>query len=494
MRSHTLDIRPYRPLAKNTKTTIPVIFANEGDTIPLKQFCPDAKSITFGVGFDKPDFLSTNANNDLEIASNAVSETSPVLVKLTGINYIDSIDFEFYLVILQTAAPAGRKVSSLTMRAGSSYDLFQIVPDAESIEFRSGRTRLAGSSLSNGIFRIGTVGGTSHFTARKGSRSSHIEIEIVVIQASDRSSFSDIFRHHVEIAGIDVTADVSVFPTVSATLDAVTLNNYQPNEVVLTLKSNNLNDYKYNDGVADNFWQSNNLNPGGFKEHIKIFIESLVNGRYVSHLLFSGTISKPNELMGDAGVQLTCLDESSAMQETLVEDFGTLEKWDTLRRQSDESNLEGVYVPEDSLLPMQTAGSQAYNDQIKMILSRLALPSEGPAIPNTGYLTPSQFLTSGGYLETNPLLMFKTQHRSEDVRFLINQLALNKVVYNAEIDLPAVELDNPFILNRGSVALSVENTRTTRLPVDWVYDTSNEQNTDTTLQSGGASRGSAGAV
>ena len=116
----------------------------------------------------------------------------------------------------------------------------------------------------------------AHFTARKGSRSLHIEIEIVVIQARDRSSFSDIFRHRVEIAGIDVTADVSVFPTVSATLDAVTLNNYQPNEVVLTLKSNNLNDYKYNDGVADNFWQSNNLNPAGFKEHIKVFIESLV--------------------------------------------------------------------------------------------------------------------------------------------------------------------------------------------------------------------------
>ena len=179
--------------------------------------------------------------------------------------------------------------------------------------------------------------------------------------------------------------------------------------------------------------------------------------------------------MGDAGVQLTCLDESSAMQETLVEDFGTLEKWDTLRRQSDESNFEGVYVPEDSLLPMQIAGSKAYNDQIQMILRRLALPSEGPAIPNTGHLTPSQFLTSGGYLETNPLLMFKTQHRSEDVRFLINQLALNKVVYNAEIDLPAVELDDPFILNRGSVALSVENTRTTRLPVDWVYDASNSR-------------------
>ena len=37
---HTIDIRPYRPIAKNTKTTIYPVFANEGDTIPLSQYCP----------------------------------------------------------------------------------------------------------------------------------------------------------------------------------------------------------------------------------------------------------------------------------------------------------------------------------------------------------------------------------------------------------------------------------------------------------------------
>ena len=473
--TYTLDIRPYRLLSMNTKTRIDVQFVDEGGTLNLTPFAPDAERIVFAVGSDKLTYLSINANNEIAVASNAVTETAPVLVKLTAINRIDSIDFEFYLVILQAAAPVWRKVSELTMRADSRYDLFQIVPDADSIEYRSGRDRLADSSVSNGAFRVGTVGGTAEFTARKGGRSSHIEINIDVVQARDRSSFSDIFRHRVEIAGIDVTADVSVFPTVSATLDAVILNNYQPNEVVLTLKSNNTNNYKYNEGVANNFWQSNNLKPAGFKEHIKVCVESLVDGRYVSQLLFSGTIHKSNEMISDAGVQLTCVDESKSMQETLVEDFGTLEKWDTLRRQSDESNLEGVYVPEGSLLPMQISGSKAFNDQIQMILRRLALPSEGPAIPNTGHLTPSQFLTSGGYLETNPLLMFKTQHRSEDVRFLINQLALNKIVYNAEIDLPAVELDDPFILNRGSVALSVEKTRITRLPVDWVYDSTNDR-------------------
>ena len=70
----------------------------------------------------------------------------------------------------------------------------------------------------------------------------------------------------------------------------------------------------------------------------------------------------------------------------------------------------------------------------------------------------------------NPLLRFMAEHLSEDVRFLVNQLSVNKGIYNTEIDIPGVEVEDPFLLNRGSVALSVEPTRTTRLPVDWVYD------------------------
>ena len=59
--------------------------------------------------------------------------------------------------------------------------------------------------------------------------------------------------------------------------------------------------------------------------------------------------------------------------------------------------------------------------------------------------------------------------------FFISQVALNKTIYNAEIDLPAVELDNPFILNRGSVAFSVEKTRNTRILTDWVYDATDKR-------------------
>ena len=64
-------------------------------------------------------------------------------------------------------------------------------------------------------------------------------------------------------------------------------------------------------------------------------------------------------------------------------------------------------------------------------------------------MTPTELKTAGGFLAENPLLRFKTEHRSEDVRFLVSQLAINKEVYNTEIDIPGVEVEDPFLLNRG---------------------------------------------
>ena len=462
-----VDIRKYRPMSKNTKTTIPVQFATAGDTIPLKQFAPDAERFTFAVGFDKSSYLSINASNELVVGSGG----NTVLVKLTAINRIDSIDLEFYLVILQASAPKWRDVDSLTMRAGSRYDLFRLVPDAESIAFRSGRTRLAGSSLSNGMFTIGTTGGVAEFTAQKGSLSSHIAITIDVLQGMG-SERSEVSGYRVEIAGIDVTADLREFPTVSKTLDVISLNQYRVNDAVLTLRDNR---GKYNPKIAGNFWKTNGLNAGGFNETIKIYIEGHVDGQSVSGLLFSGFLIQQAESISDVEVKLTCVDIANHLHKQIVSDFGTLEKWDTLRKQSDEDSYEGIYVPERSLLPMQEDTGEAWHDRTKLKMSGLQLRSEGPPQRNKAYMTANDFRTAGGFLPENPLLRFMGEHRSEDVRFLIHQLAINKEVYNAHIELPEVELEDAFILNRGSVAFSVEPTRSTLLPVDWVHDPSNNR-------------------
>ena len=167
------------------------------------------------LGFDKPPHLSINTSNELEIGSGA--ETA--FVKLKAINRIDATEtdsFGFYLIIRRAETPVWRDVSELTMRAGSSYDLFQLVESGletpPTIAFRSGRSGSpTGSRVSNGVFTIGTVGGTAEFTARKGSRTAHIEIDIDVVQGigvTNPSYSSDVFRYRVEIAGIDVTSDL----------------------------------------------------------------------------------------------------------------------------------------------------------------------------------------------------------------------------------------------------------------------------------------------
>ena len=474
---YTLDIRKYRPVAKRTKTTIYPIFAEAGDTIDLTQFSPDAERFTFDVGFKKPPYLSINASNELEIGSGA--ETA--FVKLKAINRIDATEtesFGFYLIIRRATAPVWRDVSELTMRAGSSYDLFQLV-DADSIAFRSGRPRPTGSSLANGVFTVGTVGGVSHFTARKGSRSSHIEINIDVVQGvGNRSSLlqkKGVFRYRVEIAGIDVTPDLVGTPSVSETLDPIIINEYRVNEASIVLRNEG---GKYNSDLAGNFWETHGLNAGGFQDAVKIYTEHF-DGRGnlapTENLLFTGLINESFEPIGEATFKLNCTDISSRLRKALAQDFGTLEKWDSLRKQSDEDSFEGTYVPERSLVPMQIGTGMARGDRTDLAISRLELPSEGPAEQNTAYMTPMELKTAGGFLDANPLLRFKTEHRSEDVRFLVSQLAINKEIYNTEIDIPGVTVDEPFLLNRGSVSFSVEPTRTTRLPVDWVYDSTNDR-------------------
>ena len=470
----TLDIRTYRPTALNTKTTIYPVFVEAGGRLDLTQFSPDAERFTFDVGFDKPSYLSINASNELEIGSGA--ET--IFVKLKAINRIDATEtdsFGFYLIIRRAQSPVWRKVSELTMRAGSSYDLFQLV-DADSIAFRSGRPRPTGSSLANGVFTVGTVGGVSHFTARKGSRSSHIEINIDVVQGvGNRSSLlqkNGVFRYRVEIAGIDVTPDLVGTPSVSETLDPIIINEYRVNEASIVLRNEG---GKYNSDLAGNFWETNGLNAGGFQDAVKIYTEHFENGSWVENLLFTGLINESFEPIGDATFKLNCTDISSRLRKALAQDFGNLRKWDSLRKQSDEDSFEGVYVPDPGLGPMQVGTGIARSDRTDLTISRLELPSEGPAEENTAYMTPTELRTAGGFLDDNPLLRFKGEHRSEDVRFLIHQLAINKEVYNTEIDIPGVEVADPFLLNRGSMAFSVEQTRTTRLPVDWVHDSTNNR-------------------
>ena len=463
----TLDLKKYRPVATRTKTTIYPVFAKVGDIIALSRFSPDAERIVFDVGYEKPAFLTMLSRNRLQVGAGA----STCFVKLKAINQVDATEtgtFGFYVVVRATDAPVWRDVSALTLRAGSGYDLFQLV-DAESIAFRSGEPPLAGSSLENGVFTIGTTGGTAHFTATAGGTESHIAIAIDVVQELSAAAYTEAFRYRVEIEGVDITADLVGTPTVSETLDPVVINEYRVNEASIVLRNEG---GKY----TGNFWTANGLNVGGFQNTVKVYTEHYEGGRWVESLLFAGIVLESFAPVQGDTFRMNCADISYRLRNNLAQDFGSLAKWEALRQQSDEDSFEGVYVPDRSLTPMVVSGSEAWSHQTELTISGLELQSEGPPEENTAYMTPNEFRTAGGFLETAPLVRFKSVHRSEDVRSLISQLvSMPRSVYAAEVSVPGVSVERPFYLNRGSLAFGVEPTRTTRLPVDWVYDETHDR-------------------
>ena len=463
---YTLDIKKYRPIAKNTKALIHPVIVVGATTLDLTQYAPDAETITFDVGFDKPPYLSI-ANNTLTV-SGTFTQATPCFVKLKAFNRIDATEtgsFGFYLIILPSTASVWNSVSELAMRANSTYNLYQLVV-ADSIAFRAGRAKPTDSTLSDGIFTIGTVGGRVEFTATHNGLESHIALQIDVIQTPANLKGSR-FRYKVEIEGIDVSADLLNAPQVSENLDPVAINETRINEATVTLKGI----ARYDANKADNFWETNNLNAGGFQNAIKVYTEHLIAGSWVENLLFSGIILESLYPVGRAEFRLNCVDASHVLQNIVPQTFGRLEKWAETRKTTEEATYQGVYAPETALLPIQPQSGKAWADRTALTLSMLENASEGSVPADTGYLTETEFRTAGGFTEVNPVLNYNTAPRGMDLEAILRLLAAGEThAYNIEIDLTGKTLDTDYSLNRGNVSHHVQATRNTVLMKDWVHD------------------------
>ena len=109
-----------------SKQTIYPQFVAEGGALDLTQFVEGADEIVWGTGFSKPSYLSIDANFQLQVALNAVTEDTTLLVKLSGINDVGATlagTFEFYLTILQAKAPVWQVVTSLSMFTDNTLNL-----------------------------------------------------------------------------------------------------------------------------------------------------------------------------------------------------------------------------------------------------------------------------------------------------------------------------------------------------------------------------------
>ena len=446
------------------------IFAKNGDRIDLRTIYTGSV-FTFAIDSEHPTWLTIESDYELVVDGDAVSETTPLIVFL-------DMGRCFYLVVNPPTPPSLRvDIDALNMLTDSSYDLFLIVQNADSITFETGQTQPTGSSISDGVFTIGTANGTAYFTATNDDGSIDFAIQINTVQRQrNLDEFSDTKRIRVEIAGIDVSDDFLDISELSETLDAITLTDFTVNDATLVLSSDNTNGYRYNDGVANNFWQTHSLNAGGYQESINIFDEYLVNDVWVSHVVFSGVILRATENFEQTQVSLICVDVSSRLRDRVIADFGTTEKWGVLTTNNTASDFEKEYAPEAPLLPIQPETARAWQDRTALTLQQVSLPTEGlPPSETVAQITETS-LKARSLLAEDPLLNFKTQPKNRSLQWVTDQLAITKdAVYQVNLDVDTIELNSPYILNLGNTAFSVEKTRITRIPADWVYDPTNQR-------------------
>lgn len=76
------------------------IFVNNGDTVALENIYAGT-DFSFDTNFTPPAWLTLNANNELVIAASAVTEATPLIVRL-------NLTRCFYLVVFPNTAPTLR--------------------------------------------------------------------------------------------------------------------------------------------------------------------------------------------------------------------------------------------------------------------------------------------------------------------------------------------------------------------------------------------------
>ena len=274
---------------------------------------------------------------------------------------------------------------------------------------------------------------------------------------------------------MDVSDDLLPKQQVNITksLDDVELTRYRAHSVTVSLKDV---EGKYSPDLAGNFWETNNLNPGGYQEEIKVYRESFISDMWVESLLFVGVIEGQAEQFSAVQVNITAKDISVELERSFISDFGVLSKYDSLRQQSDEATFEGVYVPEGSLLPIQPEVAKAWSDRTELTLRRLQLPTQGPPLPNAAHLTASDFRTSGG---------FCTNAADSECQ---NLTAIGRRYVSLwTVGIDGYCLQYGYTTARGCVGhsnrfqsweravLGGRYTRITRLVTDWVHDATNDR-------------------
>ena len=317
--------------------------------------------------------------------------------------------------------------------------------------------------------------GTTELKLRARSRDGYFQDHTFDLSIFPKRQDIPVGDHHirqrVEIEGIDVTARLKKPGVVfQNALDLVRLNKYTVADCNIPLRND---DGYFRNDVPDNFWQSNNLNPGGFMNRVEVFVEFLTAGEWQSFLFFQGQVTALQTPLRKTST-LRCFSNTSRLTQFELERSGVgIEKIVELTTSDAASKtpvVEGTYTPEQGLAPLTAATApEAYHHQDTITLKEVVNSALGVK-DNTGYLSASDLKTQGGVLEDPILLNFKTAYRYRSVRDAFEKLTkIESSVISFHPDFEDLPLVDPHISVRGNIQFNTEPGRITRLPTDWIY-------------------------
>ena len=445
------------------------IFTTNGGSVDVSKYVEGAERIVWDTDYEPPAYATLSGTN-IRISNNAVSEETIVEFRLKAFNkrgYTDDGIFKIVVVIQVPEAPAFFDFEGITLDANSTYDVSEML-SGEPADAWSSLQLPTGASLSGMTLRVGTTGGTARLRATKGSLSTEKAFTIEIDEKLTVDDFSPIFRWRLEIAGIDVTADLlRDTVSVSHNLDPTRVNQKIVDSCSVTLNGRSGH---YTALIGDNFWSQNSLNLGGYLEPIKVYVESYVEDTWKSKLLFSGLILEPNEDIVADTITFNCYDDALKLREVKFSDVGVRKYAQSIA--SETKSYEGIYTLEASFLPIQpeslTAWDAAGN---KLTLSRTKNPQIA-TVDGTAYVSPQDIRTRGGLLENEqtPLVRYKPPYFYKNVSFLLRELAKSAGFLNPvdrTVSKPA--LSAPEFQFKGNLAFNVAETRTMHIPRDWVH-------------------------
>ena len=458
------------------KTVYPQL-VRPGDEIDLNKILKYAEQITYDVGFDKPEWLSLESKK-LKIADDVMSK-STAYVKLRGINYVGDTEkntFGFYVYVQEVRRPQWRDFESLSMYPNMELNMFAYCENADTLDWLHGFTIPSHLEMTDGVISVmGTFPETAtEIKLRARSIEGYYEdyvFDLFVIEQDEGYPANTPPRYKVEIEGVDITSYLGEGGVgFSNSLDLIRINRYTVADCNIPL--NNEVGYFRSD-LPDNFWDTNDLNPNGILNNVKVFVEFLDAGSWEPVLFFEGQITGMEDPLLDVST-LQCFSNTTRLTQIELEGAGIgIEKIAQLDTGDPERTLpvvEVTYQPESGMTPLTAGSAEAYHHQDCLNLKDVVNDALGIK-DNSGFLSPADLKTQGGTLDDPLLINFKTAWRYQKVRSAFEKLTkidayLTSLFPDFE-DLPMVE---PHISVRGNIQFNTEAGRITRLPVDWILD------------------------